>query len=47
MYLMPSGVAGLVRRVRQRLAAKRVVAPASQAARDDDLQLPISGKEAR
>jgi branched-chain amino acid transport system permease protein len=47
MYLMPSGVAGLVRRVRQRLGGKRVVAPTAQAARDDDLQLPISGKEAR
>jgi branched-chain amino acid transport system permease protein len=46
MYLMPSGVAGLIRRVRQRLAGKRMAAPASQAERGD-VQLPISGKEAR
>jgi branched-chain amino acid transport system permease protein len=45
MYLMPSGVAGLVRKVRQRLAGKRAAAPASQAGRGD-VQLPISGKEA-
>ena len=46
MYLMPSGVAGLVRKVRQRLAAKRMAAPASPAERGD-VQLPLSGKEAR
>ncbi|GAB2587430.1 branched-chain amino acid ABC transporter permease [Ramlibacter solisilvae] len=48
MYLMPSGVAGLLRRARARFAGKagnRVVAPAAPAARDD-VQLPISGKEA-
>jgi branched-chain amino acid transport system permease protein len=46
MYLMPSGVAGLVRQTRQRLARKRVAAPAAPAGRDD-VQLPITGKEAR
>ena len=46
MYLMPSGVAGMVRILRRRLAAQRMAAPAV-AAPANDVQLPLTGKEAR
>jgi branched-chain amino acid transport system permease protein len=46
MYLMPSGVAGMVAMLRRRLPAKRVAAPAPSIGRDD-VQLPLTGKEAR
>jgi branched-chain amino acid transport system permease protein len=45
MYLMPSGVAGLIRMARHRLAARKVAAPAPQAGRDD-VQVSLSRKEA-
>ncbi|HEY8051071.1 MAG TPA: branched-chain amino acid ABC transporter permease [Ramlibacter sp.] len=46
MYLMPSGVAGMIRILRLRLQAKRMAAPAVTAA-TNDVQLPLQGKEAR
>lgn len=46
MYLMPSGVAGMVAMLRRRLAAQRVTAPAPSAGRDD-VQSLLTGKEAR
>ena len=46
MYLMPSGVAGLIRIVRHRLQARKVAAPGPQPGRDD-VQLPLKGKEAK
>jgi branched-chain amino acid transport system permease protein len=46
MYLMPSGVAGLIRIIRRRWGAQRMAAPAVTAA-SNDVQLPITGKEAR
>jgi branched-chain amino acid transport system permease protein len=46
MYLMPSGVAGLVARIRRRLQAKQVAAPAPRTERDD-VQSLLTGKEAR
>jgi branched-chain amino acid transport system permease protein len=46
MYLMPAGVAGLIRMARMRLGAKRSAAnPASTSAGRDGVQLPLSGKE--
>jgi branched-chain amino acid transport system permease protein len=44
MYLMPSGVAGLIRIIRHRLAAEKVAATALQTGRDG-VQLPLTGKE--
>ncbi|HVZ42746.1 MAG TPA: branched-chain amino acid ABC transporter permease [Ramlibacter sp.] len=46
MYLMPTGVAGLIRFVRARLSARRKAAPPG-AASSDEVQLPLTGKEAR
>jgi branched-chain amino acid transport system permease protein len=46
MYLMPSGVAGLIRIIRRRASAQRMAAPAVTAA-SNDVQLPLTGKEAR
>jgi branched-chain amino acid transport system permease protein len=48
MYLMPSGVAGMVAMLRRRLAAKQVAVPALQPERErDDVQSLLTGKEAR
>jgi branched-chain amino acid transport system permease protein len=46
MYLMPSGVAGLIAKLRRRLQEKRVTAPAPRAERDEVKSL-LTGKEAR
>jgi branched-chain amino acid transport system permease protein len=46
MYLMPSGVAGLIHILRARLMTRRTAAPAV-AAPASEVQLPLTGKEAR
>jgi len=45
MYLMPSGVAGLIAMLRRRLAARKAAALPPQAGREDVKQ-PLTGKEA-
>ena len=46
MYLMPSGVAGMIRILRRRLAAQRMAAPAVTAPAHDVQLPPLTGKEA-
>lgn len=47
MYLMPSGVAGLIARLRRRLPAKRVTAPPAPCPERGEVHSLLTGKEAR